>query len=153
MPRRRLDSKLESTGAEFLVLGKLLIEGLQANQAYTNQADYDIVVTNPAAHRACTVQVKSRWATDSNRSFPIRRFGCDFVVFVLLNRGVRYRRATDGEVVRSDPEFYVLPVDIVQQYHASGQMSVLRLRDVPNHEQYRDAWDLVSDFLAGPPAS
>ena len=32
----RLDTSFESSGAEFLVLGHLLIEGIQAFKAYTN---------------------------------------------------------------------------------------------------------------------
>jgi len=39
----RLDSSLESAGAEFLVLGHLLIEGIQAFKAYTNFPGYDFL--------------------------------------------------------------------------------------------------------------
>jgi len=34
--RKRLDSTLEAAGAEFLVLGLLLVEGIQASKAYVN---------------------------------------------------------------------------------------------------------------------
>jgi hypothetical protein len=39
--RRRLDSRLANVGAEFLVLGHLLIEGIEAHKAYTNDPAYD----------------------------------------------------------------------------------------------------------------
>jgi len=81
--RVRLDSKLESAGAEYLVLGHLLVEGINAYQAYANQRDYDIVATDPEKNTSCRLQVKSRWATDSNRHFHISTLGSDFVVLVL----------------------------------------------------------------------
>jgi hypothetical protein len=143
----RLDSKLEATGAEFLVLGRLLIEGVQAFQAYTNQPDYDIIAAHPLANTSCRIQVKSRWATDSNKSFPIRKFGCDFVVFVLLNRGVRYRRIRTDESPRREPDFYVIPIDVAKSAHVPGRMSVVRLRDISNSSQYLDNWQQVRQFL------
>jgi len=85
----RLDSSLESAGAEFLVLGHLLIAGIQAFKAYTNFPGYDIIATHPETNRSCRIQVKSRWATDFDGGFPIRNFDCDFIVFVALNRGFR----------------------------------------------------------------
>jgi hypothetical protein len=87
--RRRLDSKLESEGAEFLVLAHLLVEGIQATKAYTNFPGYDVLAFNPERDNVCRIQVKSRWATDYDRSFPIKNFDCDFVVHVALNRGYR----------------------------------------------------------------
>lgn len=39
---KRLDSFLESTGAEFLVVGELLIEGIEAYKAYMRHPGYDI---------------------------------------------------------------------------------------------------------------
>ncbi len=53
----RLDSSLESAGAEFLVLGSLLAEGVQTFKAYTNNPGYDLIATNPPL--ACRIQVKS----------------------------------------------------------------------------------------------
>jgi hypothetical protein len=60
----RLDTSLESAGAEFLVLGHLLVEGIQAFKAYTNFPDYDIIATHAEKNRSCCIQVKSRWMTD-----------------------------------------------------------------------------------------
>lgn len=38
----RQDTKLESQGAEFLVLGHLLIAGISACKAYVNFSGYDL---------------------------------------------------------------------------------------------------------------
>jgi hypothetical protein len=62
--RRRRDTRLESEGAEFLVLGQLLIAGVEAHKAYTRYPGYDLVAINPDRDRTCRIQVKSRWATD-----------------------------------------------------------------------------------------
>jgi hypothetical protein len=47
MPRQ--NTRLEAEGAEFLVLGHLLVEGLQAYKMYTNMPGYDVLVVNPEA--------------------------------------------------------------------------------------------------------
>jgi hypothetical protein len=78
----RLNTRLESEGAEFLVLGQLLITGIEATKAYRNFAGFDLYAVNPDADRSCRIQVKSRWATDYDAGFPIRNFDCDFVVLV-----------------------------------------------------------------------
>src|SRR5437762_7551837 len=103
MPRQ--DTRLESEGAEFLVLGQLLIEGIPAYKTYTNQGGYDLVAVWPETNRSARIQVKSRWATDAN-SFLIKRFDCDFVVLVRLNRGYRFSGAKKRALEQNaDPEF------------------------------------------------
>jgi hypothetical protein len=100
----RLNTSLESARAEFLVLGHLLIEGIQAFTASTNFPGYDIIATHPEKNRSCRIQVKSRWATDFDGGFPMRNFNCDFIVFVALNRGFRYRKkSVDVQHGRQEP--------------------------------------------------
>lgn len=90
MPRQ--NTKLESEGAEFLVLGQLLTIGIPSYKAYTKMAGYDIVATNPDQNTSARIQVKSRWRTGAE-GFIIKRFDCDFVVVVLLNRGSKDGKA------------------------------------------------------------
>lgn len=151
---RRLDTKLEAEGAEFLVLGLLLVEGIQATKAYTRFPGYDLLAFNPDNRRQARIQVKSRWATDYDRGFPIKRFDCDFVVHVALNRGYRYRKqASAGDSGRAAPQVYVLPVDLVRQaQRPASTWSKVRLYDIPAVEDYLDNWDLVREFLELPPA-
>jgi hypothetical protein len=103
----RQDTRLESEGAEFLVLGQLLIEGIPAYKTYTNLRGYDVVATWPETNRSARIQVKSRWATDAN-AFLLKDFDCDFVVLVRLNRGYRFSGAAKRSLAQDDPEFYVL---------------------------------------------
>jgi hypothetical protein len=60
----RLNTSLESEGAEFLVLGNLLIGGIEAHKLYTNFPGYDIMGVNPARNTSCRIQIKCRWVTD-----------------------------------------------------------------------------------------
>jgi hypothetical protein len=69
----RLDTKLESEGAEFLVLGQLLVARIPTYKTYTNMPGYDLVATNPDTNRAARIQVKSRWRTGAPVSFPVKQ--------------------------------------------------------------------------------
>lgn len=147
---RRQDTKLEAEGAEFLVLGMLLVEGLHAFKAYTNFAGYDLVALEPGTGRSARIQVKSRWATNYDRSFPIRNFDCDFVVLAALNRGYRFGRAADGPTDgRAPPRLYCFPVELVRAAQSPtdkwGKVSLAR---IPDAESYVEAWHLIRDHLA-----
>ena len=149
----RLDTSLESSGAEFLVLGHLLVEGIQAFKAYTNFPGYDLIATAPEQNRSCRVQVKSRWATDFDGGFPIKNFDCDFVVFVQLNRGYRYRRKqTPEDDGRREPRFFVFPVAVIQATQVPGSSwGKVFLRHVEDCESYEHRWDLIAEFLEATP--
>jgi hypothetical protein len=145
----RLDTSLESTGAEFLVLGHLLIAGIQAFKAYTNFPGYDIIATHPEKNCSCRIQVKSRWATDFDGGFPIRNFDCDFIVFVALNRGFRYRKkSADIHHGRQEPQYYVFPVQLIQAAQDPGNTwGKVFLRHIKDVEYYVNNWELVKAFL------
>jgi len=145
----RLDSRMEATGAEFLVLGHLLVEGIQAFKAYRNFPGYDVVATNPERGLSCRIQVKSRWATDYDGGFPIRNFDSDFVVFVALNRGYRYRKKkTADNAGRRAPEVYVFPVDVIKAaQNPKSKWGKAFLRNVENCQSYVDNWQLIKEHL------
>ena len=149
----RLDTSLESAGAEFLVLGNLLVEGIQAFKAYVNFPGYDIIATNPEGKRSCRIQVKSRWATDFDGGFPIRNFDCDFVILVALNRGYRYRRARSAASAgTSSPKLWVLPIDVVRAAQSpTSSWGKAFLRHMSNSDQYVDNWQLIKTFLGFAP--
>lgn len=141
----RMDTRLESEGAEFLVLGQLLLARIAAYKTYTNMPGYDLVATEPAAGRSVKIQVKSRWSTYAT-GFPIKNFNCDFVVYVRLNRG---NKAGTGTV--KAPEYYVLPVAVVKRAHSEDSLwGKVLSRDIPKLESYRDRWDLIAAKLASP---
>jgi hypothetical protein len=150
MSAKRLDSRLEAEGAEFLVLAHLLIEGIQAIKAYTRFPGYDLIAADPRNGTSCRVQVKSRWATDYDQAFLVKSFDCDFVVLVALNRGYRYgRRATAEDDGRRPPDLYVFPIDVLQPLvEESGGWSKVHLGNIADVERYRDRWDLIRAHLA-----
>ena len=84
--RTRRDTKLESEGAEFLVLGRLLLQRITAFKTYTNFPGYDLIATSAEKNTSARIQVKSRYNTNWD-GFIIKNFDCEFVVFVALNRG------------------------------------------------------------------
>ncbi|RWP10639.1 MAG: hypothetical protein EOQ97_12585 [Mesorhizobium sp.] len=146
----RQNTKLEAEGAEFMVLGLLLVEGLHCFKAYTNFAGYDLVALDPSTGRSARIQVKSRWATDYDRSFAIKNFDCDFVVLAALNRGYRFRRAAtrapdDG---RRPPRFFCFPVEIVRAAQSASDLwGKVSLSRIDNPESYEDAWHLIQEWI------
>jgi hypothetical protein len=138
----RLDTKLESEGAEFLALGQMLLHRIPTYKTYTNMQGYDLVATNPDTNRSARIQVKSRWRTGAT-GFLIKNYDCEFVVVVRLNRG---NKGGGGKVLV--PEFFVIPVLVVKSAHKPGDWSKVYFKDIPNLEKFRDNWQLVSEFLA-----
>ncbi|MDH3316709.1 MAG: hypothetical protein OER43_13225 [Gammaproteobacteria bacterium] len=55
---------MEAEAAEFVVLGRLLLEGVVAHKNYTKISEYDLVATDPEVTTSVTIQVKSQWTTD-----------------------------------------------------------------------------------------
>lgn len=149
---KRKDTKLESQGAEFLVLGCLLIEGVACYKSYVNFPGYDLTAVNPETKRVARIQVKSRWATDYDRSFPIKCFDCDFVVHVALNRGYAYGKKGSGTTGISDPAFYVFPVEAVRAARGSDSWGKVRIKNIPDYESYKARWSLIKDYLKKIPA-
>jgi len=148
-----MNTTLESEGAEFLVLGHLLIAGIEATKAYRNFEGFDLYATNPAKGRTCRIQVKSRWATDYDGGFLIKNFGSDFVVFVALNRGYTSRRLRARAGGRRAPDFYVFPTRVVERaQYARSRWGKVFLRHMDDAERYRDRWDLIRRHLRMPAA-
>lgn len=137
----RRDTRLESEAAEFFVLGQLLLRRVFAYKTYTRMPGYDVVATDPERGRAARIQVKSRWATGAS-GFLVKNFESDFVVAVRLNRGKE-----KGEGGETDPEFFVFPTAMIETIKRSKSWGKVYFRDIPNVEEYRDAWKLISEFL------
>jgi hypothetical protein len=139
----RLDTTLESEGAEFLVLGNMLIQRIPTYKTYTNMPGYDLVATNPEKNTSARIQVKSRWETGSS-GFPIKNYECDFVVAAFLNRGSK-----TGKKKVKDPIFYVLPIEVIVDSPRSETWNKFYLRYLTDPDIYRDNWTLISTFLDG----
>lgn len=137
----RQNTQLQAAGAEFLVLGHLLIEGITAFKSYTNMKGYDLVVVNPETNLSARIQVKSRWRTNAE-GFIINNFDCDFVVVALLNRGSK-----DGKADVRMPEYFVLPVEVAKALPRTESWGKVSFSKFPEIHSYRDRWDHIRNFL------
>ena len=136
----RLNTKLESKGARFLVLGQMLIRGIEVCKTSENLPGYDLVATRSDRNSSARIQVKSRWRTGAPK-FNITNFSCDFIVVVKLNRGMK-----DGSGMVLDPEYFVFPVAVIEK--APRKSGNVQFNQIPNIESYRNQWDSIYDFLA-----
>lgn len=143
MPRQ--NTQLEAAGAEFLVLGNLLIEGIAAYKTYTNMKGYDLTATNPELNLSARIQVKSRWRTNAEGFIIKDPDGCDFVVIALLNRG-----AKDGSGEKRSPEYFVFPADVVKGLPRTKGWGKVSFSKVPELASYRERWDLIRNHLKVP---
>ena len=104
-----------SAGAEYLVMGHLMRRNILAYKAPPNNEWYDLICIHPDPRHVLKdgeiaqvrVQVKSRYATDCDRGFPVKEksFGAfDFLVVVFLNIG-KFYGGNDGSTGAQDVEF------------------------------------------------
>jgi hypothetical protein len=147
MPKQ--NTKLESEGAEFLVLGHLLINGIFGYKAYVNFPGYDLVAVNPDTNKIARIQVKSRWATNYDKSFPISNFNSDFVVHVALNRGYRFGKRGKGDLDGIKlPDIYVFPTHLVKEAkYENSKWGKIKMVSIPDYLSYKENWLLIRTFL------
>lgn len=112
--------------AEYLVIGHLMRRNILAYKAPPGNEGYDLICIHPEPQQSASairVQVKSRYATDCDRGFPVkaRTFDAfDFLVIAFLNIGWFYTNKPVLEGYR-EPEFYTLPVEFIRQHHRSSR--------------------------------
>lgn len=68
----------------------------------------------------------------------------DFVAFVMLNRGNRFRKT---EIAPKHPEIFVFPMDVVLSVRNEDGWKKVMTKKIPDREFYRENWGLVRDFL------
>ena len=147
MGKKRKDTKLEAEGAEFLVLGRLLLEKITAFKTYTNFPGYDLIATSADNNTSARIQVKSRFNTNWD-GFIINNLDCEFVVFVALNRGYSTKRKS-GDGIK-DPEFYIFPISYVKEVRdPNNKWGKIVKNRLVNFEEYQDQWRQIKDFLGG----
>jgi hypothetical protein len=137
----RLRLPVVSSGSEHLVMGYLMRRNILTYKAPTNNEGYDLICIHPnPRHKPkrdqlaqVRVQVKSRYAADCNRSFPIKETSIDafdFLIVVFLNIGKFYGR-NDGRIGLQAPEFYTLSRDFIRKHHdATSTWQMVRLRNL-----------------------
>jgi hypothetical protein len=93
-------------------------------KAPPNNEGYDLICIHPDPHkvtRQIRVQVKSRYATDCDRGFPVKEKSLgafDFLIAVFLNIGNFLGKRGQGCLEgRGEPEFYTFPVSFIRKHH------------------------------------
>lgn len=117
-----------SLGAEYLAMGHLMRRNILAYKAPPNNEGYDLICIHPDPRKSgkqVRVQVKSRFATDSDRGFPVkaRTFEAfDYLIVVFLNVGYFFakRRARTAREGAQPPEFYTFPVSFIREHHIAA---------------------------------
>ena len=142
-----------SHGAEFLVQGYLMRRNILTYEAPPNNEGYDLICIHPDPHkitRQIRVQVKSRYATDCDRGFPVkeRTLGAfDFLIAAFLNIGNFSRKAHPKD--RHEPEFYTFPVEFIREHHdRSSSWEKVRLGKI-DIDRYRNekGFELIASAL------
>ena len=140
---KRQDTSIESVGAEHLIMGYLMREGIQTYLADQRQEGYDLICVNPTLRKTALVQVKSRWATNSDRGFPLKSTSSDFVAVVFLNCGYSGNKIGG----KKEPEFFIVPTSICLEYRNPNDWKKVMTKNIPDFNNYRNNWKLVKDFI------
>ena len=126
----------------------MLIEGIFTYKTYINFPGYDLTSVNPETKKIARIQVKSRWATDYDHSFPLKNLDCDFVVHLALNRGFRFGKKNNiKDIAVRSPDFYIFPIEIMKQVRREDKWKKVPIKKIENLEYYKDNWSLIQDFL------
>ena len=144
---------LTPDGAEFLVLGNLLVRGIYAYKNYVNTPDYDVAAINPDNKKTAYIEVKSRQRKDA-KIYQIRDFKSDFVVFVQLNKYTRSKTKkifTDSE---NNINYIIIPTRIVKslkQNKTRNRWGSYRINigKLSSYKKYENdlGWDRIKKFL------
>ena len=130
-----------SAGSEYLVMGLLMRRNILTYKAPPGNEGYDLICIHPdPRHKPesgqlsqVRIQVKSRYATDCDRGFPVKEKSLDafdFLIVTFLNIGNFYGRH-DGSTGARDPEIFTLPADFIRTHHdARSTWQKVKLKDL-----------------------
>ena len=145
---------LTPDGAEFLVLGNLLVRGIYAYKNYVNTPDFDVVALNPDNNKKIArIEVKSRQHTNA-KVYQMKSFKSDFVVFVQLNK---YKRSKNIKIFtgsENNINYIIIPTKRVKSLkrrktpNTWGRYRV-NIGYLPSYKKYENdlGWALIKKFL------
>lgn len=163
-PKQWLRLPVVSAGAEHLVMGYLMRRNILTYKAPPNNEGYDLICIHPdPRHRPkkrelaqVRVQVKSRYATDCDRGFPVKEVSLnafDFLIVAFLNIG-NFFQGKDGSAGLREPEFYTFPSSFIRKHHEkTSTWQKVRLRplgDKIGKFKSTDGFDLIAEALGIP---
>ncbi len=142
-------------------MGHLMRRNILTYKAPEGNEGYDLICIHPEPryrpqHNECSqvrIQVKSRYATDCDRGFPIKEKALDafdFLVVVFMNIG-RFYGKNDGSIGAESPEFYTLTPDFIKKHHdKSSTWQKVRLKKLQEEiEPFKNeaGFELIAEAL------
>ncbi|MEX1229915.1 MAG: hypothetical protein WEB58_06725 [Planctomycetaceae bacterium] len=150
-----------SAGAEFLVMGYLMRRNILTYKAPPNNEGYDLICIHPDPRyhpkrgevTQVRIQVKSRYATDCDRGFPVKECSLnafDFLIVAFMNIGKFFGR-NDGSTGKSEPVFYTLPNKFIRKHHDKTssweKVRLGKLQDEIDRLKDDDGFELIAKKL------
>jgi hypothetical protein len=153
-----------AASSEFLVMGHLMRRNILTYKAPQNNEGYDLIcihpnprhIPEPGQLSQVRVQVKSRYAIDCDRGFPVKDTSFDafdFLIIVFLNIGKFYGKHL-GDTGERETEFFTLPNGFIRDNHnKSSTWQKVRLRNVSDQiEKYKNevGFEQIANALGVP---
>lgn len=126
--QKRLLLPVVTLGAEYLVMGNLMRRNIMTYKAPPRNEGFDLICIHPDLKSLSSkkiykdlirVQVKSRYATDAYRTFPLNEKAFeafDFLIVAFMNIGNFFGK-NDGLTGKEQPVFYTLSNKFIRKYH------------------------------------
>ena len=111
-------------------MGHLMRRNILTYKAPPGNEGYDLICINPdprhqtaAENKSQTrVQVKSRYATDCDRGFPVKEKSLDafdYLIIVFLNID-NFNGRNDGSSGAEEPEYFTLHQSFIRKHHQAS---------------------------------